>query len=317
MNDMIINIFGKTVSEEHYELTGKVPNFIRYGYDIRRLSMSKNKCLVIKPKTKEWNLATLKIQVKKIEEIAKEPVVLDLDRLTAAQRTNLIGSGVGFISGTGQIFIPSWGCYFEEKILNPPKPVEVISANAQLILLALFYDSIKQPISQTKISALLKMPKATCSRAIQQLCALDLISVVGEGTANKVQIRENIINKALSHMSTPVTKRLFVAHKPNGFSAKYCGIKALALDTMLASSDNDAGYAVSNIPSELLIDEQSFRDFGGDTIEVWKYDPDLLSAENRVDDISLYLELKDYPDERVQKELDTIRERYGITGDEE
>jgi hypothetical protein len=49
---------------------------------------------------------------------------------------------------------------------------------------------------------------------------------------------------------------------------------------------------------------------------VWKYDPNLLSKGKRVDDISLYLELKDDPDERVQNELDAIRERYGIKGEE-
>lgn len=323
MNDMIIKIFGNAVKEDRYKLTGKVPNFIRYGYDIGGLRMNESRCLIVKPKSSEWNLASLKIQLKKIEEVAKEPVILDLERLTSAQRTNLIESGVAFISGTGQIFIPFWGCYFEEKILNPPKPVEILSANAQLVFLALYYDSTKESLSQTSISALLGMPKATCSRAIQQLNTLNLISVVGEGAANQVRISEknDALNRALRHMSTPVAKRLFVSRKPERLQAKYSGIKALAFNTMLTSSDEDPGYAVSRdvskaIPHELIIDEQSYRDFGGEVIEVWKYDPDLLSAEKRVDDISLYLELKDDPDERVQNELDVIRRRHGIKGEE-
>ncbi len=323
MNEMINKIFGNAVKEEPYALTGKVPNYIRYGYYVSSLRLNDMRCILVKPKTKEWNLATLKTQLRNIEEIAKEPAVLDLDRLTAAQRTNLIESGIAFVSGTGQVFIPFWGSYFEEKILNPAKPVEVLSANAQLVFLALYYNSAMEPLNQTKIAALLTIPKATCSRAIQQLNALNLISVTGVGAANRVCIneRETVINRALPHMTSPVAKRLFVSSKPEQLHLKYTGIKALALDTMLAFSDSDPGYAVSkdislSISREILIDEQSYRDFGGEIIEVWKYDPNLLSKGKRVDDISLYLELKDDPDERVQNELDAIRERYGIKGEE-
>jgi hypothetical protein len=47
-------------------------------------------------------------------------------------------------------------------------------------------------------------------------------------------------------------------------------------------------------------------------LEVWKYDPFLLSNNDHVDDLSLMLSLRDDTDERVQKELDTIRNNYGM-----
>ena len=65
-----------------------------------------------------------------------------------------------------------------------------------------------------------------------------------------------------------------------------------------------------------MIDEQSFRDFGGQIIEVWKYDPFLLSETDSVDDISLLLDLSDESDERVQYQLDSIREKYSLEGKE-
>jgi hypothetical protein len=39
-------------------------------------------------------------------------------------------------------------------------------------------------------------------------------------------------------------------------------------------------------------------------VEVWKYNPALLSESGVVDRLSLYLLLKDYDDERVQIELE-------------
>lgn len=46
--------------------------------------------------------------------------------------------------------------------------------------------------------------------------------------------------------------------------------------------------------------------FGETGVEVWKYDPLLLSDTNTVDRLSLYLMLKDYEDERVQIELEKM-----------
>ena len=42
---------------------------------------------------------------------------------------------------------------------------------------------------------------------------------------------------------------------------------------------------------------------GGTTIEVWHYDPKLLVSGERVDPLSLYLSLRDDPDERIQAAL--------------
>ena len=70
------------------------------------------------------------------------------------------------------------------------------------------------------------------------------------------------------------------------------------------------------IDRSILMDEQSFRDFGGQIIEVWKYDPFLLSDTEYVDDISLLLDLADESDERVQYQLDGTRKKYGLEGNE-
>ena len=88
---------------------------------------------------------------------------------------------------------------------------------------------------------------------------------------------------------------------------------------MLSENELDGGYAadrdqIKSIRTDFLIEKQQFDDFGGETIEVWKYAPFLLSQTNYVDDISLVLSLDDDTDERIQNELDSLREKYGING---
>lgn len=100
--------------------------------------------------------------------------------------------------------------------------------------------------------------------------------------------------------------------KKREYNYKIGGIRALADKSMLAARESDGSYVISReefriIPAADLIDRQEYRDFGGIILEVWKYDPFLLSDSDYVDDISLILSLRDDIDERVQKELDTIR----------
>ena len=316
----IKNIFGNSITEGRFQFPKSIPNFIRYGYSVRRLFFGEKSSLLISPKNDDWNLATLKKQIGLIEEMLHEPVIVQLERLSSLQRTNLIESRIAFVSAKGQIFIPFWGCYFEEKILNPPEVPALLSANAQLVFLYLYYNKNgNKTQTQTQISKALYLPKATCARAVQQLRDLDLISSASEGTANLIALKSDL-NRAFPHLTSPVHKLLYVKSLPKNISFKISGLKALSERSDLVSLSSDGGYAVSRetaitLDKNLLIDEQTFRDFGGEIIEVWKYDPFLLTDSEYADDISLLLELNNSDDERVQSELDVIRQQHGLKGE--
>jgi hypothetical protein len=320
MFETIKNIFGNSITEGRFQFPKSIPNFIRYGYSVRRLFFGEKSCLMVAPKGKDWNLATLKKQIRLIEEMLHEPVIVQLDKLTALQRTNLIESRIAFVSAKGQIFIPFWGCYFEEKILNPQKVPALLSANAQLVFLYLYYNKNgNKTLTQTQISKTIHLPKATCARAVQQLRDLDLISSASEGTANLIALKSDL-NSAFPHLTSPVQKLLFVKSMPLNISFRISGLKALSERSDLVSLSSDGGFAVSRetaitLDKNILIDEQTFRDFGGEIIEVWKYDPLLLTDSEYADDISLLLELSGSEDERVQIELDTIRQKHGLKGE--
>lgn len=326
MDKVLESIFGKALREESYQFPPGTPFYISYGYDVSRIYFGGKSSLLVSPKTEGWNLASLKKQIRTIEKITGEPVIVELSRLSALQRTNLIGEGIAFVSGKGQVFVPFWGSYFEEKILNPAPPAQTMTANAQLVFLHMFYqgkqDRQNQKQNQTRIAKALNMPKSTCTRAIRLLHDLGLLELSEEGAANIVSLKGegNILEKAYPYMASPVQKLVYVRALPPDIPFKLSGLKALAERTMLASLESDSGYAVNRddakrIGSDFLIDVQEFHDFGGSVIEVWNYDPALLSESGQVDDISLLLELDGETDERIQKELDEIRRKYDLTGE--
>jgi len=324
VNEAIKTIFGNSVCEESFTFPAGTPNYIRYGYDAERLIWNQKSCLHITPKSDSWNLAALKKHLKTIETACGMPTVVQLNRLTALQRTNLIESGVAFVSGKGQVFIPFWGSFFEEKILNPPQSASEMTAAAQMVFLYLIYQSIKGAgrFNQTQLSKALSITKPTCTRAVHVLSGLNLVTLCAEGTANWVSLPEDpkkMLNSAFGYLRSPVQRRIYIKALPTKLICRICGHKALAARSMLAALPSDAGYAVSKsvakeLDHDLIIDEQTFRDFGGETIEVWNYDPLSLTESEYVDDLSLLLELGSDADERVQSELDAIRNEYGING---
>lgn len=322
MDKILKLIFGDSIKEEEYVFPAGIPNYIRYGYDVTKLIWKQKTCLFVRPKDGNLNLAGLKKQVRTIENACGLPAVVRLERLSSLQRANLIESDIAFTSGKGQLYIPFWGSYFEEKILNLPIPSPVMTAVAQFVFLYLYNLTKKEinRINQTQLAKVLGISKSTCTRAVQQLHGLKLVCISTEGTANWISLAEDnarSLQAAFPYMNTPVQKMIYVKKLPLDLKYKISGLKALAARSMLDLLLSDAGYAISKdeekkIDRDLMISEQDFRDFGGIILEIWKYDPFLLSESPYVDDISLLLELNHNMDERVQNELDTVRRDYGL-----
>ena len=90
------------------------------------------------------------------------------------------------------------------------------------------------------------------------------------------------------------------------------GLTALSQRTLL-EDDRLPTYAVSKKSLPALIDNRIFRQTLGSeeatfTLEAWHYDPGVLSKHTAVDPLSLYLSLRDSPDERVQQQLEILLE---------
>lgn len=327
MIEIMRQIFGASLSEMNYTFPSGTPAYIIYGYSVSKCKYFDKNFLVASPVGENWNLGTIKKHVQKIEEIGTLPCVIDLPQLTALQRTNLIENQIAFISGSGQIFLPFLGCYFEEKIAEQVSVPETMNATAQMVFLYIFYNSkdSSEQLNLTQIANALGISKATCSRALKQLLALNLVTAEDVGVAKLIRLsgnRQDVIRRALPVMSSPVSKTLYVKELPENIEYRICNVKALSEISMIAAREADPGISVSVseskvIAKETMISYQDFIDFGGYVIEVWKYDPLSISNHKYVDEISLLLELSDNEDERIQNCLDEIRNKYGIEVNEE
>ena len=320
MLDFLRTIFGDSITVTEFHFSDATPFYIRDGYCAYRLSWNDHPCVVLSPVSPSWRLPTLKKQLMKFQEICTIPCALCLDHLTSSQRRNLVENNIPFISLSQQIYLPFWGCAFHEQFKSQFHAADKMSPGTQLVFLYLYYLQTDEQINLTRISKDLLLSKATCTRAIHDLTSSGLLKQKAEGTNKWIfpaYEKPELLKKGYDRLKSPVDRVIYVKELPENQDQIKSGLLALADFSMVAPNVHDGAIAVSKkaaakIPVEYILSKQEFHDFGGYVIEVWSYDPLLLTHTGRVDDISLLLSLDSDSDERVQMGLDEIREKHEL-----
>lgn len=216
-------------------------------------------------------------------------------------------NNIDIVVGNRQLFLPSILLIVGKEKLELTKGPEKVPTLFQLVVLYHLERENLDGSTMQEVAKKLKTSYATVNRCVRWMKEKGFITLDG---GKEKQIRFNLQGKnlwkeALPFMETPVE---FVVYTPElGISDK--GLiseqNALAEYSLLNGGPNR--IAVSKEEYKNLKQKNIYWDqFGEAGIEVWKYDPTLLSDTGVVDKLSLYLLLRDYEDERVQIELENI-----------
>lgn len=239
-----------------------------------------------------------------IENKCECPVILVTDNIASYNVGRLASQRSNFIIPKKQMFIPSLLIDLKKGKVIGRDIKETIPPIAQCLLL--YHLEIKS-IDRCKTKDLMEIFQvsyATINRSLRWLSEKGLVSLEGKKTkeVRLVHHGKELWEKVVPFLVSPVEKIVFSDYLPGG-SLK-CGINALSEYTLI-NEDNLDMYALSRTDiqqSDIPIN----KEYGTFCIEIWKYDPKLLSHAETVDKLSLYLSLKDNDDERVQIELDNL-----------
>lgn len=247
-------------------------------------------------------------QVKRILNLLENkcgcPVIWITDNIVSYNIGRLIAQRVNFIIPQKQMFIPSLLIDLKKEKTIGRDITEVIPPIAQCIIL---YHIEMDPIEgkqAEELSDIFQVSYATINRALRWLHDKKLILLEGIKTkrVRMIHTKKDLWEIALPLLVSPLEKTVFTDVKPkNGLE---CGINALSEYTMINREDKDM-YAFTKMDirkSEIKTD----KEYGTYRIEIWRYDPKLLSHSDVVDKLSLYLSLVNHEDERVQIELDNL-----------
>ncbi len=206
-----------------------------------------------------------------------------------------------------QLFLPSIFLIANRDITEAPKKNDKPPVFFQLAVLYHLERENLDGYTMHDLAEKLRTSYATVNRGVKWMKEKGFISLAG---GKEKQIRFNFTGKtlwekALPYMETPID---FIVYTPEfGMTEKGLISEQNALAEYSLLNGGFYRIAISKEEYKDLKKKNVYWDpFGEAGIEVWKYDPTLLSDTGWVDKLSLYLMLKDYKDERVQIELENM-----------
>lgn len=282
-----------------------VPLALTYSYTFMQGEILGTDCLFAFADGDEYaSPAKLARHAEILKKAAAGPVIFIFEVMPAYNRTRLIAQRVNFIVPGKQMFLPDLMLDLGREKKAPVQSTKIPSA-AQFLLLYHLEKRSLDGLTGGEISRLLHIPAATVSRAVAWL---EVKGVIEKERSKTRPIHFLLVGKVLwekveEYLVSPVIR---IVHSDKDLPGIIAGENALAAKGMLAEAD--ARITAVSREEYRSIKEETDTLYGTNIVEVWKYDPAPLSEDGVVDRLSLYLSLKNNPDERIQKELKNMME---------
>lgn len=285
----------------------KLPLALYNAYIFKDIELFGTRLTLVFPKIQEGcSPSQLSKHQTKFQEAFCHPVTFVLETIESYNLTRLTRSGVNFIVPGKLVFLPSMMMVLRD-IKNTTREIpEMMPPVAQLLVLYHIQVESINGKETARIAEITGMAYPTINVALKWLNAKGFVQLIG-GKQKKVQVTWNgkeLWEKALPLMSSPVERILYT--DTNLTETLIAGESAMGQYTMLAEPTNPV-IAISKTTAKQLADSLN-KQYGDGKVEVWKYNPTLLSNTGFVDRLSLFLSMKDNDDERVKMECDTLIE---------
>ena len=265
---------------------------------------------------------TQKKVLDQIEMVANMPVAYGFNVLNEIQRKGLVETKIPYVS-TSSFFLPFLGIAYrkqrkttsknnQERNVTLPK----LTASAQAFFLFMMYKVKLSKISKSEAARQNNLTPMSVSRYCRELLDRGLINETKEGNSTLIScsdIGRKLFDKALPYLDSPIKKEIVLVPSQAINSLPKAGETALSEVSMLAPPKENCaacaphaelakekGFAKENLG---FLKENFVR------LQIWKYDPVPFVKNGRIDIVSLYLSLKDSPNERVQACLKEMLEK--------
>lgn len=225
----------------------------------------------------------VQLHLQMLEQHVGKPCIIVLEDIPSYNIKRLIDQRVNFIIIGKQMFLPSLMLDLRKMPTKDKDIKDQIPPLAQcMILYVLQIGYLTETISE--LTELFGVSYSTANRAVRWLQSKGFIFT---GRANKniqfLFLGYELWDKALPHLISPIEKTIKTNYQPTN----------ALLSGRSVFSDNMKTCAIYKDKSKGIPETVN----GDYTIEIWKYNPMILSKDKRqVDYLSLYLSLKDNTD---------------------
>ncbi len=272
----------------------------------------------------EESVSKIRKHVDILQRYYGQNIIYLTEGITSFKRRDLIEQRVNFIVPGMQLYLPLAAIDFRETYKKTGESEKhSLSATAQSVVLMYLYGQIGSDVLSKQVMKLLGISKNNVSRAFNELISLQLVNAKKVGR-NKVLSfyldKSELWKKAQPYLINPVKKRVWADNQQlkniQELKLIKSGESALSEYSMIISPRTPT-YALNlkewNTIKRLFHIQESFKHDEASEVELWRYEPSILSKNKIVDPLSLVLSL-DTDDERIEivkdEILEEVRSKY-------
>ena len=322
--------FGETFGEQARLESGRkdadsLPIFIGQAYDVQRMTFLGRRVTLFFPKAELRKPTPTEIQshIKFIRKMCGDDFAFVFAALAPYEKSRFIRERVPFIVPRRQTYLPQYVIDLRERANSAKNrqafEVEPQSLSGPAQVLLLFHLQMVDRAEAWPLrtwARTLGYSTMTATRICDELARCDLCQTETNGKSVTLQFdgdRRGVWTRALPYLRSPVKKTVCVARAElPKLDWSYAGLTALAQYTLIADGKNPV-YAMSaseyhRAEMSHLVNEQEYLEKDSLVIEQWRYRPKVLTIDQTVDRLSLYLALRDERDERIEAALGELIE---------
>ena len=304
--EYIEKILGIQVSQKPWEHFSRMPFYIQDKFDIQKTALGSQEVLFLYPKGDLDRIEALQKQILRIRKAEQLPVVIVLATITRFRRDSLLEARLPFVVPGKQLYLPFMGTYLAERFDIETVKMEKLQPAAQVLFFYYLYQKEKQIYLSDAVRDL-GYSAMTMSRAARQLVQTELFTEHKEGV-HKILAGicdgKSLFEKMRPALINPVRRRTSICKANLTDAYVMAGDTAVAKQTMM----NDSMFRCYAVAGKPEVEELPYA-MNAETdvvIELWKYDPKLLSRSDTVDPLSLMMSFEDDDDERIQLVFDDL-----------
>ena len=304
--DFIEKVLGLHVSRQPWENIQKMPYYIQDRFSVEKVTLDDLETLFLYPKNELDHTAALQKHIARIQKAERLPVILVLPSISRYRREAFVEAKIPFIVPEKQLYLPFIGTYMQERLDSEEVKLKKFQPATQVLFFYYLYQGNQNMYMSDAVKAL-GYSAMTISRAAKQLVqtgffaeSKDGVQKILTGTTQGRELFDNIRPALIN----PVRRRTSVKKTDLNNEYLLAGDSAIAKQTMLSDS-MFCCYAVTG--KQKLAELPYAMDANTDVVlELWKYDPTLLSKDGMVDPLSLAMSFEDEDDERIQDAIEEL-----------
>ncbi len=287
-----------------------LPAPFNHFFEAEDCFLGEQEYILLYPTVPDVKLSILIQRIKNVENRLGKTCILVVDTMNGTQRRQFIKNQICFIIPDRQVYLPVLGTYLTEKRLNTYKEVVHLTPAAIVFLLYHLQKKSLEGMSFSKIAEIIGYPPKTVSMVVSQLSQLDICDIVTNSGKIKTlsfnYSNRELWEKVFPLMSSPIQKVVYVQEEDiDKMQVVISYDNALSHYTDMADTAQPC-FAIS-MRSDLtknLYNEATTTNYPDSVrLELWKYNPQILSENGYIDPLSMVLCYKDDTDERVQGQL--------------